>query len=40
MTDAKPKTKISWTEANQNYLVAEFAWLKSLLRAENRFRDS
>ncbi len=33
---AKAKTNISWTEANQNYLVAEFAWLKSLLRADDK----
>jgi hypothetical protein len=36
MTAAKSKTNISWTEANQNYLVAEFAWLKSLLRADGK----
>ncbi len=36
VTDAKPRTKISWTESNQAYLVAEFAWLKSLLRAEDK----
>jgi len=33
VTEAKPKPKISWTEANQACLVAEFAWLKGLLRA-------
>ena len=33
MTEAKPKAKISWTEANQAYLVAEFGWLKGLFRA-------
>ena len=36
VTPAKSKTNISWTEANQNYLVAQFAWLKSLLRADDK----
>jgi ATPase family associated with various cellular activities (AAA) len=36
VTPAKSKTNISWTEANQNYLVAEFLWLKSLLRADGK----
>jgi hypothetical protein len=36
VTEAKPKPKISWTEANQAYLVAEFAWLKGLLRAGDK----
>jgi hypothetical protein len=32
--EAKPK--ISWTEANQAYLVGEFAWLKSLLGGKDK----
>jgi ATPase family protein associated with various cellular activities (AAA)/winged helix domain-containing protein len=36
MTEAKAKPKISWTEANQAYLVAEFAALKSLLRTQGK----
>ncbi len=30
------RPKISWTDANQAYLVAEFAWLKSLLSAKDK----
>ena len=36
VTEAKPKAKISWTEANQAFLVAEFTWLKSLLSAGDK----
>jgi hypothetical protein len=36
MTDGKAKAKLSWTEANQACLVAEFAWLKSLFGAKNK----
>jgi hypothetical protein len=39
VTEAKPKPKISWTEANQACLVAEFAWIKGLLRAGDQ-RDA
>jgi hypothetical protein len=32
----KPLNQASWTEANQACLVREFAWLKSLFRAEDK----
>jgi hypothetical protein len=36
VSEAKGKPKVSWTEANQAYLVAEFAWLKGLLGAKDK----
>jgi hypothetical protein len=36
MTQSRSKSKPSWTEANQAYLVNEFAWLKGLLGAKGR----
>jgi hypothetical protein len=36
VTEARSKSKLSWAEANQAYLVNEFAWLKSLLGAKDK----
>jgi ATPase family associated with various cellular activities (AAA) len=36
VTDAKAKPRISWSEANQGYLVAEFASLKGLLGGKDK----
>jgi hypothetical protein len=36
VSEAKGKPRVPWTEANQAYLVAEFAWLKGLLGAKDK----